>query len=231
MPTTGTEWSHRRALSVIAILAGALALAGLVVGLAGAGFDVEAVSDPESFAALGTGAVAPVRWGTWLSMFGNYLLLVPIALHLLRWLRDDDPFVADVSTAAAGFYLLLGAAGGGVLAATQPELIQQYATADAATRPGLLADLDLVRRIGEDGLQGVAQNVAGATWFLGMGSLLRRHRPVLGGLAIAIGAALVLSVVGIVVDVEVLRLLGLTGTLLLVPAWAIGLGRSLWRAP
>ena len=89
---------------------------------------------------------------------------------------------------------------------------------------GLLNDFDLARRIAEDGLQGVVQNVAGAAWFLGMGSLLRRHRPALGAAAIAVGAFLVVNAIGIMVDVEALRFIGLTGNVLLAPAWAIGMG-------
>lgn len=79
--------------------------------------------------------------------------------------------------------------------------------------------------------QGVVQNVAGAVWFLGMGSLLRRHRPALGAAAMAVGAFLVVNAAGIMVDVEALRFIGLTGNVLLAPAWAIGMGISLLRSP
>jgi hypothetical protein len=225
---------HRRATAVVTIAAGVMSLASLIVGLSGADFDFEAVSESATFIALGTDAVAPVRWGLWLSMFGSYLLLVPVALLLLRWLRQDDPVVADLATVAAGFYILLGAAGASVLASTLPDLIQRYADADAADvamRAGLLNDFDLARRIAEDGLQGVVQNVAGAAWFLGMGSLLRRHRPALGAAAMAVGAFLVVNAAGIMVDVEALRFIGLTGNVLLAPAWAIGMGTWLWRSP
>jgi hypothetical protein len=225
------EVLHRRATAVVTIAAGVTSLASLIVGLSGADFDFEAVSEAATFIALGTDAVAPVRWGLWLSMFGSYLLLVPVALFLLRWLRQDDPVVADLATVAAGFYILLGAAGASVLASTLPDLIQRYADADAAMRAGLLNDFDLARRIAEDGLQGVVQNVAGAAWFLGMGSLLRRHRPALGAAAIAVGAFLVVNAAGIMVDVEALRFIGLTGNVLLAPAWAIGMGTSLLRSP
>jgi hypothetical protein len=224
------EVRHRGATAVVTIAAGVMSLASLVVGLSGADFDFEAVSESASFIALGTDAVAPVRWGLWLSMFGSYLLLVPVALLLLGWLRQDDPVVGDLAAVAAGFYILLGAAGASVLASTLPDLIQRYADADAAMRAGLLNDFDLARRIAEDGLQGVVQNVAGAAWFLGMGSLLVRHRPALGAAAVAVGVFLVVNAVGIMVDVEALRFIGLTGNVLLAPAWAIGMGTSLLRA-
>ena len=223
--------AHRRATAVVTIVAGVTSLAGLIVGLSGADFDFEAYSEAATFIALGPDAVEPVRWGLWLSMFGSYLLMVPVALLLLRWLRQDDPVIGDLSTVAGGFYILLGAAGASVLASTLPDLIQQYAAADAATRAGLLNDFDQARRIGEDGLQGVVQNVAGAAWFLGIGYLLRRYHRVLGTAAIAVGAFLVLNAAGIMADVEALRTIGLTGNVLLAPAWAIGLGASLLRSP
>jgi len=230
MVEQNADTRHRRATGVVTIAAGVMSLSGLVVGLSGGAFDFEAFSEAATFVALGAEAVEPVRWGLWLTVFG-YLLLLPVALLLLRWLRQDDPVVADLSTVAAGFYILLGAAAAGVLASTLPDLIQRYADAEAAMRAGLLDDFDLARRIGEDGLQGVVQNVSGAAWFLGIGSLLRRQRPVLGAAAIAVGAFLVINTVGIMVDVEVLRFIGLTGTVFLAPTWAVGMGTSLLRSP
>jgi hypothetical protein len=218
-------------IGIVTIVAGVTSLASLVVGLAGADFDFEAFSEASTFIALGADAAEPVRWGLWLSMFGSYLLLVPIAVHLFHWLRPGNPRVADMSTIGAGFYILLGAAGASILASTLPSLMEQYSRADAVVGAELLRDFDLARRIAEDGLQGVVQNVAGATWFLGIGSLLRRHRRGVGVLAILVGAALVVNAAGILVDVEVLRFIGLTGNVLLAPAWAIGLGASLLRSP
>jgi hypothetical protein len=40
----------------------------------------------------------------------------------------------------------------------------------------------------------------------------------------------VVNAVGILVDVEALRFIGLTGNVLLAPAWAVGMGTSLLRA-
>ena len=217
-------------IGVVTIVTGVTSLASLVVGLAAADYDFEAFSEASTFITLGAGAADPVQWGLWLSMFGSYLLMVPAAVYLFRWLRSDAPTVADVSTIGAGFYILLGAAGASILASTLPDLMEQYSRADALGAE-LLRDFDLVRRIAEDGLQGVVQNVAGATWFLGMGFLLRRHRNGLGILAVVIGAALLVNTAGILLDVEVLRLIGLTGNVLLAPAWSVGLGVSLLRPP
>ena len=213
---------------MVTIAAGVTSFASLIIGLSGADFDFEAVSEAATFIALGTDAVAPVRWGLWLSMFGSYLLLVPVALLLLRWLRHDDPVVADLAAVAAGF-ILLGAAGAGVLASTLPDLIQQYADADAAMRAGLLSDFDLARRIAEDGLQGGPEPcgcglVPGDGLAAGSSSTRARRgghgrRGVLGGQRRRDHGRC-----------RALRFIGLTGNVLLAPAWAIGMGASLLRS-
>src|SRR4029450_4213676 len=90
------EVLHRRATAVVTIAAGVMSFASLVVGLSGADSDFEAASAAATAIALGADAVAPVRWGLWLSMFGSYLLLVPVALLLLGWLRHDDAGVSGL---------------------------------------------------------------------------------------------------------------------------------------
>lgn len=225
----GPPGANPRALGGVTVLAGLTSAASLVVGLAGADYDFEAFSEAESFIALGAEAADPVLWGFWLSMFGSYLLLAPVALHLWRRQRQDTAQVADLSMLAAAAYILLGAAGAGVLASTLPDMMQQYATAPAGAADQLLARFDFVRRIAEDGLQGVVQNTAGAVWFLGMGAVLRRDRAVVGWLAVLVGVALVVNTLAILIDVESLRTIGLTGHVLLAPLWSIGMGVALLR--
>ena len=58
------EVAHRRATAVVTIAAGVTSLASLIVGLSGADFDFEAVSEAATFIALGTDADEPVRWGS-----------------------------------------------------------------------------------------------------------------------------------------------------------------------
>lgn len=220
----------QRTLGWVTAAAGVVSLASLVVGMAGADYDFEVFSEADTFIALGADAAATVQWGLWLSIFGSYLLLVPVALHLWRRFGQTDGPASDLAVFGAALYILLGAAGAGVLASVLPDLMTQWSAADDAGRAVLLADFDLVRRIGEDGLQGVVQNVAGATWFLGMGSLLRRDQRAAGTLALVVGVALVLNTLGILVDAEGLRLLGITGNVLLAPVWAITMGVGLTRS-
>jgi hypothetical protein len=213
-----------RTLGAVTIGAAALSLLGLLVGLSAASYDFEAFSSSESYIALGADAAPLVAAGLWLTVFGSYLLVLPAVAQLWRRHRDENAPVADLAMAAGAAYIVLGAAGGAVLASVHPDLLRLWSAAAPEAQSELLVRFDLVRRIAEDGLQGVVQNVAGATFFLGAARLMRPSSRGAAALASVIGSALVLSTVGTLADVEMLRLVGLTGTVLLAPVWWASLG-------
>ena len=85
-------------------------------------------------------------------------------------------------------------------------------------------------RIAEDGLQGAAQNLAGAVWWGLLGTaLLRAGRRGLGALTLVLAGASTLTTAGALLSVEALTLPGLTLTVLLVPVWAVWSGLALLR--
>ena len=214
---------HRRSVGALSILAGAMALVSLVIGLAGVDFDAEVLSDDEAILAA-SDAIDHIRWSYWLNMLGNYLLLVPLALLLHGRVARVGGLAARAFTAAGIVYLVFGAAGSAILAEAWPHLMERYAGADAAGRAAALEDFELVNAVAGGGLHGVVQNLAGAAWLAGIGWLMRPQARILGAIAIAISAFLVLATIGTVVGVEALNVTGVTATVLLAPAWAIALG-------
>ena len=77
----------------------------------------------------------------------------------------------------------------------------------------------------------VVQNLAGGVWLVGIGLLLRAERNGLGVLAVVAGLFSLVNAAGGILDVESVNLVGLTGNLLLAPAWAVWLGVDLLRSP
>ncbi len=223
------ERSFQRWTGGLAVAAGILALLSLVIGLAGVNYDFEVFSDASSLIAAGTMAADFVRWSFWLNMLGNYLLLVPLALWLLRWLKPLNPPFAQVFTASGLLYLILGATGSAVLAAAWPLLMQRYELADVSQREFLTLAFQVVAAAVEDGLHGVLQNLCGAIWFLGMGALIRSKHGGLGVFTLSIGGFLCLNLIGAIFNIEALSLLGLTANIVLGPLWAIWLGIVLLR--
>lgn len=225
------DQSFQKVVGWLAIVAGVLAFSSLLVGLVGVSWDFEQFSEPAALISIGAAGAGFIGWSFWFNMFGNYLLLLPLALWLYLWLKAEHESGARLYTLGGIFYILLGAAGAAILAAAYPFLIEAYGqTTVEAEQALLLADLRLVQSIAEAGLQGVGQNFAGAVWLIGMGTLLRKRINTLGLFSIVIGGFLVLNTLGNMFNVEALSLLGLTGTILLAPLWSILLGALCLRA-
>ena len=221
--------SFQRLTAVLAIIAGLAALLSLVVGLAGVNYDFDVFSDSSSLIAAGTAAAGFIRWSYWLNIVGNYLFMLPLALLLYQWTKPTQPDFARLFTASGFIYILLGAAGSAILAATWPMLMEEYAAGTAVNQPILVANFQLVTAVAEAGLHGVVQNLAGAVWFWGMGSLLRPRRGGLGIVAIVIGVFLLLNTLGNLFNIEALSLIGLMANILLGPVWAIWFGVALFK--
>lgn len=216
--------SFQRLVGLLAILAGILALLSLIIGLAGVNYDFEVFSDPAALVASGATAAAFIRWSYWLNMFGNYLFLMPLALLLYRWLKPLNPPFAQLFTGGGFLYMLLGAAGSSIFSAAWPLLMGMYESAPAAQQPAIVVSFELVNAIAGEGLHGILQNLVGATWFLGMGYLLRAKRNGLGIFAMVVGAFLILNTIGNMFNIEALSLLGLTANIILGPLWSISIG-------
>ena len=214
--------------AIPAVLAGPLAIGGLLLGLTLVDFDAEAFRDPETVLRLGEDAAGRLRASYLLVMLGSYLLLVPLALWYACALGSRDDPRWRLATVAGLTYLGLGAVGSCILAAAWPDLIEQYA--DGGDPETLVVAFRTATRIAEDGLQGAVQNLAGAVWWsLLATALVRAGRRGLGTLTAVLAVASTLTTLGALASVEALTLPGLTLTVLLVPVWGVWSGVVLLR--
>lgn len=215
--------SRSRWVGWLAVAAGPVTLTGLLLGISLVDWDAEAYRDPAVVLALGSGNAGVLRASYLLTALGSYVMLVPLLLWLHRTLPDREDVAAETSRYAGLAYLLLGAAGACVLGAVVPELIRLYGEpgADHAT---LQVAWHTANRIGEDGLQGMVQNVAGAVWWLLLGGRLRRLHAGLGWFTLLLGAASAMNAVGSFFEADALQTPGLTLTVLGAPVWSFLLG-------
>lgn len=223
------SYNFQRLAAIAAILSGLLAWGSLVVGLSGVGYDFEVFSDANLLIQAGAEAATLVRWSLLMNLFGNYLLLTPLALFLWYWLRSEDPLYTTLYSVAGLIYILCGALGAGILAAMWPQIMTDHAQADGAQQETLLALFKTVTGIAQDGIQGPVQNVPAAIWFLGIGRLLISKRRAFAIFSIILGVFLLLNGIGAIFEIEMLTLIGLTANVLLAPLWALWIGITLLR--
>jgi hypothetical protein len=221
--------SFPRLAGVLAILALPFAWAGLAIGLSAVSFDFEGFSDPATILALGPAGAGLIRWGFWLTMLGSYLLLTPLAFWLETQARPADNLLARWVTFCGLAYLSLGAAGAAMLAATWPTLIEA-ASAEPTRNDSILVAFRTATALAERGLQGPLQNLVGAIWWAGLGTLLWQQRRSFALFSLLLGVCSLLNALGGVTGVETLNFVGLVGTLILAPLWAVWAGALALRA-
>jgi len=223
-----TDRTFRRVAAWLAIVAMPLAYANVGLALVAVGFDLGIFSDARAglqlIARNPAGAVL-TRWSMVADMLGFYLLLIPLALVLWDWLRDQSPAWVGLATLLGLGYLFCGAAGAAALAAVLPAQIAAYAQAPAALAPVHEALFLAFTRAVYDGVWGLLDPLLGGVWWLGIGLFLRRQRRALGWTAVVLGLFMLLR------DVKIgpLELIGLGGYFVLAPLWAAWAGVDVLR--
>jgi hypothetical protein len=81
------------------------------------------------------------------------------------------------------------------------------------------------------GIWNILEALLVAVWFLGIGWLLRTERRIFSIVSIILGTSALLDSLGMILNIEVIFLLGVSIYVLLAPLWALWLGIDLLRKP
>lgn len=226
-----SEQTFQRFAAVCALVGVAFAIVSGVLGFAAA----PAATDPASsfMVVITHGRTAGMLFH--LSMvadvLGYYLLLVPLAIFLWRWLHSQSPSLSALSTIAGLGYCLMGASGAAVLGAVLPGLGDQYSAASPEQREVLLATGSAVVNAVYQGIWNTLDAITAAVWWVGTGYLLRSQRSKVGIVWILTGAAALIDAVGFMIGVPIFGLIGVVSFIVLVPVSAAAMAVDLLRRP
>ena len=221
--------TFQKLTSITTISSGVLSILSLVIGLYSVNFNFETLSDASALIASGADTANKIKWSYLLNMVGNYLLLLPLILLLKDWLIKKNKIYITLFTFSGLMYVLLGAIGSSIFAASWPSLIIAYQTASDTQKEILTSNMQLVTYIAGEGLHGSLQNIFGAVWFLGVGAMLNKYRKKISSSMLVLGAFLIINTIGNITTIEVLSMIGLSFTLLLSPFWLIYFGYRLYK--
>ena len=220
----------RRVAAWLAILAMPLACANVGLALVAVDFDLALFGDLASgFRVVVDRPDAPalLRWSMISDMLGFYLMLVPLALVLWDCQRARNQPLVTLFTLFGVAYLLCGAIGAAILSVVLPYQIDAYVNAAVADRHIHQALFLAFSNAIYDGVWGTLDPLLGGVWWVGLGSILRRDRKVLGWITVVLGVFMLLR------DVKLgpIEMIGLFVYFVLAPVWAAWAGIDLLLKP
>lgn len=222
------EETERVPLALVTMLSGALACACLVVGAVAVKYDFGVFDDPSRLLAMSHVDIASVRAFMLLDMFGYYLSLAPIIVVSHRLLASQTPWASVVALAGVA-YVLIGAIGAAILAATWPSLLAAHAAADASSGAAIRASFMLITDVVYGGLWNVLEVLLAGVWWVGFGRALHGSQPKLAWLTVACGVFPLADAVASMLRLDTMH--GVTLDLYLVTSvvWPVVIGVALIR--
>ena len=223
--------SFQRFAALAAIISFPLALGSIVLTGMSMDFNMDASTNPALLLSVGADGARLLGWGLILDMFSYYLPLLPVALFLLHWLSPKSPNWVRFYTFCGVGYILIGAIGATILAATYPPLIRAYGQASAPQQVVLETIFGTITDLVYGGLWNILEVLLAGVWFIGIGLLLRGERRLFSVVSIILGISALLDSLGFILGIEGVSSLGLNIYLVLAPIWTLWLGIDLLRKP
>jgi hypothetical protein len=183
--------SFQRLAAGITILAIVSYLISVLLLLAVMNFSFSAEAFSGAMISTGSRGANLLRWGMIFDVFGSYLFLAPLALHLWAWLKPKSPNHVTLYTLCGLAYILIGSMGAILLSAVLPPLMNDYVQASASKR---------------DTLQG---------------PLIQRERLGLGIVTRLLGLSALIDSTGRFLNIGTIFFIGSSNLFLLVPIWLI----------
>jgi hypothetical protein len=224
------ERSFQRFAGVAAIVAAAASAVSLVLFTATVGYS-SAGSDAVNILKAGPGSMTALRWSMFLQMLGYYLLLVPVALALQRWLGSKRPSGVQFYTICGFIYIVTGALATSVYLGALPDLVRGFAAASGGSQDTYTIVAKFAANLVTRSFGDIVSMIPAAVWWIGLGLLIYRGRRALGVVSLVLGAAAVVYSVGSILDVSGIMTVGLLGWFILIIVWSLWLGIILVRKP
>jgi hypothetical protein len=223
--------SFQRLAAGTTILAVICYLSSVVLLLAVMNYSFSAEAFSGAMISSGSRGANLLRWSMIFDVFGSYLLLAPLALHLGKWLKPKSPNHVTLYTLCGLAYILIGSMGAIVLFAVLPPLINDYAQASASQRENMQLVFNGFLNAVFLGLWNPLEVFLLGIWLAGLGRLIQRERPALGIVTRLLGFSALIDSAGRFLNVEMMFIVGSSGLFLLVPIWLIWWVIDLLRNP
>ena len=223
--------SFQRLAAGVTILAAISYMLSVVLLLVVMNFSFSAEAFSGAMISQGSRGANLLRWAMIFDVFGSYLLLTPLALHLWAWLKPRRPSHVTLYTLCGLAYILIGSMGAIILSAVLPPLMVDYVQASPVQRETLQVVFNGFLNAVFLGLWNPLEVFLLGIWLVGLGPLIQHERRGLGLVTRLLGFSALIDSAGRFLDVQMIFFIGSSGLFLLVPVWLIWWAIDLWRKP
>lgn len=212
----------------ITIVSGIIAFISYFLVLIGIQFHFEVFSDPKSIFKIEGVNPDYLRWSMITDVFGYYLLLIPLAFYIYRYIRNSSEW-SEIITFCGLSYILIGSIGASILYVLWPFFIELYPASDIAFQNILDLMFASFTKLVSDGLWNSTNAFLGGCWFFGIGLVFKIQNKKIGWFTIVLGITYLLDWFGNIVNLHLLSEIALNIYLIMAPVWAIIIGIALLK--
>jgi hypothetical protein len=216
----------RRIAAITAIVSAPVALGASFVLLNAIDFDSEIIENNVNILTLDPPIADTYRGVEFAGTFGYGLLLVPVTVYLWYWLKSRSPGLITLYTAFGLGGLFVGMIAGALYFSVFPPLMSAYPQASEAEREVMKMIADTQYDAATVGILNL-MNLLSGIWLIGIGSVLRAERLLLGTSALIIGIGV--FAFGVSNSLQISALDALELFTFLLPLWILWLGIVILR--
>lgn len=220
--------SFKRVAAISAFISVPLALSSWVLVALAAGSDPDALANLTNVITLGPRAAGYIHlaW-TVADTFGHSLLITPVVLYLWFWLKPRSPNFVTLFILSGFAYILVGLIGVSLLGGLVPSMMRDYAIASNTQKDVLYTIFQSVFNMLFYGTGPLAFLLAGI-WWLGIGTVLRKERLILGVFTMVVGVLALIVWLEMNFRIEALTIFEVLQSFSSY-IWLIWLGIVIWR--
>jgi len=219
--------TYKHIAAISAFISGAVQFATVAISISAVGVNVDLLAEPVNMILLDARGTEMFRWAWMLSIFGYYLLLIPVAVYLQAWFQPRNEGLARTTTSFAMVYFIVGTISIAIMVGAALPMMQAYSAASAPQNEIMLVVFQAVTDMSFFGM-GPLAFAAGGLWWLGVGIALLKEQRILSIITLVLGIGTLGSAIGYFLGIDLLARLEMVNYFL-APIWSLWIGISITR--
>ncbi len=218
----------RNTVGWITILSGIVGFISYFLIAGAVNFNFDFFSNPVLIFSLPEVHIGMLRWSMIADVFGYYLLLLPALFFIHDWLHGKTAW-RNLITFCGTSYVLAGAIGASILAATWPSFLTKFPLSSPEQQDTIKLLFESFSFMVGNGIWNLFDTIVCSVWMIGIGIFIKRKNFFLGWFTIIVGLISFLDGFGNILEIKALADTAVNLYLVLAPIWPIAIGFAILK--